>query len=233
MKLILFDVDRTLILSNGVGRRAMARTLDHILGASHGLDHLRMDGMTDPLIFRAAMEAMGYSQAEIEALLPDVIRYYPGELARELAPTTPGPKPEPIPGAREVLEALAAREDVVIALLTGNVEPGAWLKLHVCGLDRFFTFGAFGNEGPERDKLPAVAVEKAWEETGYRFAGREVVIVGDTPHDVTCGRHVGAMAVGVATGLYTPDELYAAGADVVLENWLDTDQAVRVLTDTG
>ncbi len=233
MKLVLFDIDRTLILSNGVGRRAMARTLDHILGASHGLDGVRMDGMTDPLIFRAAMEAMGYGPAEIDALLPEVIRHYPGELARELAPTTPGPKPELIPGAREVLERLTARDDVVIGLLTGNVEPGAWLKLHACGLDRFFTFGAFGNEGPERDKLPAVAVEKAWEETGHRFAGHEIVIVGDTPHDVTCGRHVGAVAVGVATGLYAAEELRAAGADAVLENWLNADHAVQVLTSTG
>lgn len=228
-KLVLFDIDGTLLLSRGAGRRAMARTLEHMLGRSEGLNGLRMDGMTDPLIFRDAMRAMGYSEAEIAALLPDIIRHYPGELARELAPSAPGPRPEPLPGVRQVLELLAERPDVVIALLTGNVEPGAWLKLHACRLDHFFTFGAFGNEGPERHKLPAVAVEKAREETGHHFAGQSIVIVGDTPHDIACGQHLGVVAVGTATGRYTPEELRAAGADVVLTGWHPPQEAVELL----
>lgn len=223
MKLILFDVDGTLIRSNGVGRRAMIRTVEHVLGDASTLADINMGGMTDPLIITEAMDRAGYHADEVTALLPQLLRRYPGELARGLAPSWPEPKPEPQAGVRELLSFLSDRDDAIIGLLTGNIETGAWLKLHACGLHEYFTFGAFGDEGPERPKLPSIAVERAWEESGHRFEGPDVVIVGDTPHDVTCGRHLDVHAVTVTTGPYDAAALEAAGADEVLPDLTEID----------
>lgn len=231
MKLILFDIDGTLIRSNGVGRRAMMRTMESVLGDAGSLAEIEMAGMTDPLILAAALERIGYSADEIKALLPDLLRHYAGELARGLIASGawPEPKPEPQPGVPELLMHLSARDDVVIGLLTGNIETGAWLKLQACDLHEHFTFGAFGNEGPERHKLPALAIKRAWKESGYRFEGPDVIIVGDTPHDVTCGQHLGVRAVTVTTGPYDAGALAAAGADVVLPDLSDRDLVIRAL----
>src|SRR5690606_26024283 len=110
-----------------------------------------------------------------------------------------------------------------------NIEVAAWLKLAAVGLDRFFTFGAFGNDGPERERLPAVAIERAELETGHRFTGPDVVIIGDTPADVACGRHLSVRTVAVATGPYTEDELRDAGADVTLPDFTDTERALAAI----
>lgn len=231
MKLLLFDIDGTLIRSNGVGRRAMMRTFEHILGDGATLDEIRMGGMTDPLIIAEAMERAGYHADEIRALMPDVLRHYPGELARGLSPASDEPKPQTQSGVRDLLDHLAERDDVVIGLLTGNIETGAWLKLHSVGLHEYFTFGAFGDEGPEREKLPAIAIERAWEESRHRFEGENVVIIGDTPHDVTCGAHLGVRTVMVTTGSYDAAALEDAGADVILldlSNLNDVLQALRL-----
>lgn len=229
MKLLLFDIDGTLIRSNGAGRRAMRRTFEHILGDGTSLDEITMAGMTDPLIITEAMERAGYHADEIRALLPEVLRHYPGELARGVSPASDDPKPELQPGVRALLDYLIERDDVVLGLLTGNIETGAWLKLHAVGLYEYFTFGAFGDEGPEREKLPAIAIERAWEESRHRFEGEKVVIIGDTPHDVTCGAHLGVHTVMVTTGSYDAPALHDAGADVVLPDLSNLDDVLRTL----
>ncbi|HBY95421.1 MAG TPA: hypothetical protein DEP84_15955, partial [Chloroflexi bacterium] len=169
MRLLLFDIDGTLIRTHGAGRRSAMRTYEEVFGTAGEAETMEMAGMTDPLIARAALSAHGYSHAEVDAMLPEIWRRYAGHLARELAQPSNGRPAEPCPGVHELLTSLQARADVVLALLTGNIEVGAWLKLGFVGLDRFFIFGAFGNEGPEREKLPAVAIQKAEIETGLRF----------------------------------------------------------------
>lgn len=229
MRLLLFDIDGTLMISHGAGRRAMMRAYEEVFGTAGDAETMEMAGMTDPLIARAALAAHGFSPAEVDALFPELWRRYAGHLARELAQPANGRHAEAYPGVRQLLSRLHARDDVVLGLLTGNIEVGAWLKLGYLGLDRFFTFGAFGNEGPERDKLPAVAIRRAELETGYRFTGREVVVIGDTPADIACGRHLSVRTVAVATGPFDEETLRAAGADVVLPDFRDTEQAVAAL----
>lgn len=223
MRLLLFDIDGTLLRADGAGRRAVARTFEEIFGTAGLAADLPMAGMTDPLIARACLEVAGYSHAEIEARLPQVWVRYAAHLADELA-RSPA---RPCPGVRPLLERLATRDDLVLGLLTGNIEPTAWLKVQSVDLHPFFRFGAFGNEGPEREKLPAVAVAKAAAATGYQFSGPDIVIIGDTPHDIHCGRHLAVRTVAVCTGPYGADALHEA--TVVLPSLADTDAAVAAL----
>lgn len=222
MRLILFDIDKTLLDAHGAGRRALERSFEHILGHTAGLNQVAFGGKTDPMIVREALTLGGIPSDEIPLLTKRILRHYPGELAQELAPSSAEARLTILPGVRPLLETLHARDDVVLGLLTGNLKECAWLKLQVAGLHPFFTFGAFGDDGETRDDLPAVALHRAWEASGYRFSGDEVVIIGDTPHDVRCAQLIGGRSIAVATGPFDAEALHAAGADVVLPSLADT-----------
>nr|WP_290665214.1 haloacid dehalogenase-like hydrolase [Ardenticatena sp.] len=229
MKLILFDVDKTLIDAHGAGRRALERTFEHILGHTAGLEQVAFGGKTDPMIVREALQKGGVPPSEILRLTPHLLRHYPGELARELTTAPPPARLTVLPGVRPLLERLHTRDDIVLGLLTGNVEACAWLKLQVAGLYTFFTFGAFGDDGETRDDLPAVAMQRAWEESGYRFGRDDVVIIGDTPRDVRCAQLIGGRSIAVATGPFSADALHTAGADVVFPSLADTQSVLQAL----
>jgi phosphoglycolate phosphatase-like HAD superfamily hydrolase len=128
------------------------------------------------------------------------------------------------PGVEPLLDALEAKADVVLGLLTGNLEGGAELKLRVAGVDfDRFRVGAYGSDAADRAELPSIAARRAEPIMGHRPHGEEIVIIGDTPADVTCGRRVGARAIGVATGRHPVEELDAAGAYRSFETLADTD----------
>lgn len=227
-RLILFDIDGTLLTTNGAARRAFHRALLEVYGTAGPIATHAFDGKTDPLIARELLRAAGLADAAIdrgfEALWPTYLRNLAVELAR------PDHTTSVFPGVVELLDALAEREDeVVVGLLTGNIEQGAVLKLESAGLGGRFAFGAYGSDHERRDCLPAVAVERARAATGREFRGREIVIIGDTPNDVTCGRALGVQAIAVATGRHDPDTLAAAGADVVFEDFSDLDRVLDAL----
>jgi phosphoglycolate phosphatase-like HAD superfamily hydrolase len=159
--------------------------------------------------------------------LPALFDAYLAGLARELAATDH--RTRVYPGVRELLDALAARDDVVLALLTGNIARGAQAKLASAGLDHYFAFGAFGSDAEHRPGLPPVAVERALAATGRAFRGSEIVVIGDTPHDIRCGEALGVFTVGVATGGHECAELLSVGADAAFDDFSDTDAVLRVL----
>ncbi|MFW6078919.1 MAG: haloacid dehalogenase-like hydrolase, partial [Gemmatimonadota bacterium] len=186
-------------------------------------------GKTDPQIARELLRAAGLDDATIDERAADFWRRYIRHLEPELTGSN-GRRPELMPGVVSLLDALERRTDfAVLGLLTGNIEPGARLKLAAVGVARRFGFGAFGSDHERRDRLPAIAVRRARAAVGRRFDGPEIVVVGDTPHDVTCGRALGVRAVAVATGRYGDQSLAAAGADVVLPDLSHTDAVLRVL----
>ena len=135
----------------------------------------------------------------------------------------------PKPGSPELLQRLAREPRVTLALLTGNLERGARLKLEPPGFNGFFPFGAFGSDSADRYELPAIAVARARERIGHEFSGKSVVVVGDSVHDVGCGRALGVRAVAVATGPTPAEQLAAEKPDVLLESFADVDRAAEAI----
>ena len=219
MKIVLLDVDGTLLWTDGAGRRAIYRALLDVLGIEHPAAGFRFDGRTDPEIVRLFAAAAG-REHDPDTVAGVLARYVPlldDELSR------PGHKTTVYPGVFELIAALERRPDCVLGLLTGNVAEGARLKLRSGGLDiARFRVGAFGSDHEDRAELPGIAQRRAGETLGMRAAGKDVVIIGDTPADVTCGRGIGARAIGVATGSYSVEQLLAAGADAVFADLADT-----------
>jgi phosphoglycolate phosphatase len=141
----------------------------------------------------------------------------------------PGPRKNVMPGVRELLDALSGRGDFYLALLTGNYEAAAQVKLRHFDLWRYFACGAFGDDAPDRNVLVAKALQRIVACGGPSFAAEDAIVIGDTPHDLACAQAAGARSIGVATGSHTAEELRAAGADAVLQDLGDTHEVLRVL----
>lgn len=220
MKLILFDIDGTLLWSDGAGRRALHHALLDTFGTVGPADYW-FDGKTDPQIVRELMRLDGFEDAEIERRLPRTLALYVERLAIELA--DPAHAAEALPGVPALLDALEARDDVILGLLTGNVTPGARAKLARVGIDfDRFVVGAFGSDHEVRPELPAIAQRRCRDVLDLDVPGERVYVIGDTPADLTCGAAIGARAVGVATGRYAVEELRKYQPHAVFENLADT-----------
>jgi phosphoglycolate phosphatase-like HAD superfamily hydrolase len=214
-RLILFDIDGTLLSAGGAPRRAFRRALIEHFGTDGDESHMDFSGKTDPQIVYELMGPAGFGDDRIGERIERLFEHYLEGLERELEGEA-GHRLHP--GAAEVVASLAEDPRVVLGLVTGNVERGARLKLERFDLWRRFAVGAFGSDHRDRDRLPQIAIERACRLTGRQFAGGDAVVVGDTPADVQCARAVGAMAVAAATGRPTRDELEAARPDVLLES---------------
>lgn len=228
-KLLLFDIDGTLLTTHGAAFRAFRRALEEVYGRTGPIDDYDFHGRTDPQIARELLTMDGLEDPEIDAGLDALWTAYLSEFEAELR--KPDVRTEALPGVVPLLDALHERGEHMVALLTGNIESGARLKLGSVGLWDRFDFGAYGSDHERRDRLPAVAVRRARERAGIHFRGRDVVIIGDTPFDVSCGRSLGVWAIAVATGTHSPAELQEAGADAVLEDLRDTDRVLACLKD--
>jgi phosphoglycolate phosphatase-like HAD superfamily hydrolase len=212
MRLILFDIDGTLLECGPQVRPIFADTLVEIFGRIVNMDRYDLSGRTDPRIALDLLTEAGLSELEILARLPEARTKYAAKLEREL--DRQGMRL--LPGVSETLELLGRRKDVVLGLVTGNWEPGARTKLSRFDLNRFFDFGAFGCDAVDRSDLPPVALERAERITGRRFRPEEALIVGDTIHDISCARAHGIPVLAVATGRATAETLREGGADRVV-----------------
>ncbi len=224
-RLLLFDVDGTLLSPGPAARAALASALSEIFGTSGALSAYMFDGKLDPMIFTELMREAGVAEAAIAERLPWALDLYLDRLEAALAVERPHLKPR-VP---ELLDRLAVAPTAVLALLTGNVKRGARIKLSAAGLWHYFRFGVYGDEAARREDLGAVALARARETTGLDVAGRDCVVVGDSRHDVACGKAIGARTVAVATGKTSAEELRASGADVVLSDFGDLDAAAEAL----
>jgi phosphoglycolate phosphatase-like HAD superfamily hydrolase len=227
MRIVLFDIDGTLLWSDGAGRRAIHVALREVFG-SVGPEGVRFDGKTDRQIVRELMRHDGHDDAHIDARMDDLLGRYVEQLHVELR--NPEHAPRRLNGVPELLNALEARDDVTLGLLTGNVGEGAAAKLRAVGIDpRRFRVNAFGSDHELRPELPAIARQRAAVLLGADVPGDRVVVIGDTPADVTCGREIGARAIGVATGHYSVEELASYGAHAVFRDLTDTDAVVQAI----
>jgi phosphoglycolate phosphatase-like HAD superfamily hydrolase len=216
-KLILFDIDGTLVLTGGAGGRAMARAFADVFGVQNGLASISMAGRTDAWIVAQMAAQHGMTcNAEMLERFHDT---YVGYLAQEIH--QPGPQKGVLPGVRPVLDVLTSHADAHLALLTGNFERGAQIKLEYFDLWRYFESGAFGDRAHDRNSLLPAAIARIEALGGPSVGPSDVVIVGDTPLDVAVALAAGARSLAVATGSYDVESLRASGADVVLEDLSD------------
>ena len=229
MRLVLFDIDGTLLSSQGIGRTAMRRALGSIFG-SPGNPAYRYDGKTDRQIVRDVMRLEGHSDDYIDSQMEKVMEVYLEGL-RENAKSGKF-NVQPLEGVVELLDALEPREDVVLGLLTGNVEPGARTKLIAAGInpDRF-RVNAFGSDHEDRPELPAIAQRRASEKLGLDIDGGRMVVIGDTPADIACGRSLGAKAIGVASGHYTVEQLQEHDPYAVFPSLANTQQLLESIVN--
>jgi phosphoglycolate phosphatase len=226
VSLLLFDIDGTLLLSGGAGIRAMTRAFEEVFGVRDGFAGSDVAGRTDRFILSNALISAGvpdtpeqhhlFREAYVPLLREEIVKPATGRYGL-------------MPGIQALLDHLRDQGSVHFALLTGNYEPAAYVKLGHFGIDRFFAWGVFGEESTERDELARIALRRA-ETRGLPATAREQsVVIGDTPHDVTCARAIGARVLAVATGNFSEEELRASGADVTMPDLSDTDRALRAL----
>lgn len=217
-RLILFDIDGTLLSAAGAAGGPFRAALEQVFGTSGPVSGYSFAGRTDPRIARDLLRMGGVAAEVIEQKLDRVWRPYLEGLEGALRERSVSV----YPGVPELLDALAEEPAAILGLLTGNLREGARLKLEAAGLGfGRFEIGAFGSDHADRPQLPGIAIRRAEERFGHRFTGKAVVIIGDTPHDISCGEHLGVRTIAVATGSYRRDELEACGPDHVFDSLAD------------
>jgi phosphoglycolate phosphatase-like HAD superfamily hydrolase len=229
-KLVLFDIDGTLVLTGRAGVRAMGRACEDVIGRADALEGVAVAGRTDWIILHDAMKKIGRDLDEaLFARLRDV---YVRHLRNEIDLPGEGVKAV-MPGIRLLLDELTARPGVFLGLLTGNFERSARIKLEYFDLWKYFGCGAFGDDAAERDALVPFAVRRA-EQCGWPSVTPErIFVVGDTPHDVACARAAGAVPIGVATGSFTVERLRESGAEIVFADLSDTPAFLEAINETA
>ncbi len=226
-KLVLFDIDGTLLSTDGAAARAFLDALVAVYGTAGPVAEVSFAGKTDPQIAHELMARAGIADDEIEPRLEELWRHYIENLDMELL-TTPV---SVYPGVESCVELVESKADTaLLGLLTGNIQPGAQRKLDASGIgfSRFRT-GVFGSDSADRNKLPGIAARRAAAITGVSYAGSDVVVVGDTPADVACGRAFGARTIAVATGTFSYEELSGCGPDYLFHSLQDADAVWRAI----
>jgi phosphoglycolate phosphatase-like HAD superfamily hydrolase len=214
VKLVLFDIDGTLVDCGGQARSAFADALTHVMGTTGGLAGYDFSGKLDPRIVIDLLLSMGLSRDKAVAKMPEVRAEYLARLERTLKVE----KMRLLPGVAELLESLAARDDVALGLLTGNWEHGGRIKIGRFDLNRYFAFGSFGDDAYDRNDLPPIALKRAYDTHGREFTTTDAVIIGDSLMDIECARAHAIRCLAVATGKTEAAVLAAESPE-----WLEED----------
>ena len=222
-RLLLFDIDGTLITSGGAGEAALKDAMRSRFAVEEDLAGVILAGATDARIARELLEKHGIavSSENVAALLDTYLGHLSDRIGRHDGKLLPGIVP--------LLNVLSQREDAVLALLTGNVSRGAEIKLTHYGVWDFFEFGAFADDHHDRNELGKFARARALERHGEEFPPSRIYVIGDTPKDIECGRAIGACTVAIATGHYSAAELKEHSPDFLFEDLSDTDRVVSHL----
>lgn len=226
-RLLLFDVDGTLVDTGGAGRAAIRAGLEAVFGEAGPVETFQFHGRTDPGIVRGLLRAAGWEDPAIDGRLERLWPVYLRELERELAARDGDVRP--CPGVPELLERLRDDPRFEVALVTGNVAAGAWRKLGAAGLAGHFEYGAFGSDSEHREDLPPVALERASRRLGRVVSPGDAWIVGDTPEDIRCARSSGVRVLAVATGRPGADELRGHDPDHLFADLRATEAVVEAL----
>ena len=223
MKLLLWDIDGTLICSGRAGERALVRAMKKIHGIDTDLAWVDFRGRTDALIARNL-----YAHHKLDPhpqSLHDFLEAYLAFLPEEMR--TPSGKT--LPGILDILEKVRLRPDLRQGLLTGNLSRGAQIKLEHYQVWHYFEFGAFADDSPIRNELGPHALRRAREKFNREFPPENVFIIGDTPHDIACGKIIGAKTIAVATGGFSLEDLRAHHPTALLADFQDVDAFFGVI----
>lgn len=227
MKLILFDIDGTLISTGLAGADAMQWTFAELHNIPNAFAGIEMSGKTDPAILYEAMTV--HNVPPHEHAVHTFHEGYIPHLRRALQ--QPERQRRLLPGFPELLDLLAARDDLVLGLLTGNFAMGAQLKLESFGLWQYFRLGAYGSDHHDRNALVPVAQQRLHALLGHAIPGQRIYVIGDTPRDIACARAHGARAIAVATGSYSVEVLQQHQPDYCFVDLSDTAQVVQILLE--
>ena len=211
-KLMLFDIDGTLIDPGGAGRRSLGNTFNEIFTIRDAFAGIRMAGKTDIQIIKEGLSVHGLSSDDWN--LPSILSVYLKHLKTEIM----NKKKHINSGVVELLDTLKAMDGYWLGLLTGNIERGARIKLGAFGLNEYFSVGAFGDDNENRNLLLPIAIEKFRKMTNISINYDDCIVIGDTPSDVQCSKPYGAVSIAVSTGPYSYESLLETGADYVLKN---------------
>lgn len=222
-KLLLFDIDGTLLTSGGAGERALRLGFRDRFGIDDDLSSVEIAGRTDSGIVREMLAAhrLPATPENIAAFLDGYLHH----LAEEI-PRTPG---RLLPGILPLLDALQPRADIVLALLTGNLARGAEIKLRHYGVWHYFEFGAFADDHHDRNQLGPFAQARARAQRGIEFPPERIFVLGDTPHDIACARAIGAKVIAIATGKFSQADLAAHAPDFLFEDLGDLDAVLAAI----
>jgi len=221
--LVLWDIDGTLISSGGAGERALVTALREKFGIVGTLEDIELAGRTDPWIAKKVLAKFSVPQTQenISSYLDGYLKSLPAEMDNPQART--------LPGVTKILTTLKDRRDVAQGLLTGNLRQGAKIKLSHHKLWAHFSFGAFADDSETRDELGPHAVRRACAHHSVEFSAERVFVIGDTPHDIACGKIIGARTIGVATGRFSVDELQSSQTTAVFSTLSDTEAVLQSL----
>ena len=225
-RLLLFDIDGTMLSCRGKGLRAMHRVMQALWGVAPVEIRIEPHGKTDPMLFEEVGAAYGLAPGEVGARLVELQTAYVHALALELQ--EPGAC-QVKSGVTELLELLLPRPEVTLGIVSGNLEATAWLKLRAAGLDAYFAAGAFGSDSRRRADLVRLALDRFIARTGVPFTPNDVWVIGDTPDDVAGGRAHGTWTLAVATGSFARGDLELCNPDVVCDDFTQAAAVVDIL----
>jgi phosphoglycolate phosphatase len=223
-RLVLFDIDGTLLSAGRASREALSHAFASAAGIEMPFDGYDFSGKTDPQIVGELLEGR-IEPRRIDHLRPRILEAYLECLDHRVSEAEIVLKP----GVARLLAHLAPSHEITMGLLTGNLERGARAKLRPPDLNRYFSFGAFGSDHADRYRLPEIAVSRAREQTGRRFSGKEIIVIGDSVHDVGCGRSLDVRSIAVASGLTPARRLQEELPDFLFDDLSDTDAVVRAI----
>jgi phosphoglycolate phosphatase-like HAD superfamily hydrolase len=220
-KLVLFDIDGTLISAGGAGTRSMNLAFHELFGIEDAFEDISMAGKTDPQIMKEGLKLHGLPDRDgnVGRMREKYLHFLRKEINNPLRQLKPGIK--------EALHLLHKTE-VPLGLLTGNFLSGAEIKLNSLGIYHYFVDGAYGSDDEDRDKLLPVAIEK-FSKKGFLFSPKDCVVIGDTPRDVQCAKIHGAHCIAVATGPYLKKDLLRTDADIVIDSLLETEKYMSII----
>ncbi len=225
-RLVLFDIDGTLLSSKGAGGRALKGALKEVFGRLGPIDDYSFAGRTDPQIVLDLMKRTGFQEGLIRERTPWVFELYLRRLKEEIRK---GPPPTLFPGVLSLLEELKRGGRAILGLLTGNIEGGARTKLEALNLQDYFSIGAYGSDAEERNRLPLIALQRAREKFDDHLDREDMVIIGDTPLDVECAAEIGARSIAVATGVVGREKLEESGADYLFDDFREYHRVIEAI----